>query len=452
MKTSLMLLLAASAAAGCKTTAASLDESTPARTTAEVGLAQKNVSIGHLAGNVVVLLATKADGSTKVAPQKNADGTPKLDPTTGAPVMGPVLIVRYLVGGTFMNAPAAGPGVISYGDVVASPDTFNGKYSPPTAPWDCAMAAAFGVDAPEDSPAEIAGLPQASKCLVEFNAIGPSPLTGAPGATSQNGISFAYFGLNTTIGGIAGYTGTTPLGTNKTITDPATGATIDLSTARLNPADVNGGAPVAPNMLVDAAAVQATMEKMYTQFSKTTGQVDEATRNTCLHNALEGQWTDLASHVYCLLPLWSDVRTEYSDTLIPLTKASKQKLGAGLITQAQFGGEVLAAHAVSYQKAVTDGTTAGAMWLKDPANADAAALLRYALRTLPGARDFNLESQAKVISDFYAAVGIAKRPLRLLDIHADGDPAHEEYTPMQPRYDAVRANQLVVCKAKGLLD
>ena len=186
-----------------------------------------------------------------------------------------------------------------------------------------------------------------------------------------------------------------------------------------------------PNATIDEAAVSKAMVVAYNKYVKASGETSE--RNSCLMNYRAKDWTDISAHYYCIFS--HSFRECYSTQLVvSKEKAYGEVVANPLIAPDQRNSAMLTRlpglHQAAWNQCMdSSSASAEGKWIK----ANQENVFKYVMMTSTGVIDFNVESEQKVINDFYKTVG-ETRPRRFTD-------SFSAWAPDQPRYDVVRQTQ-----------
>jgi hypothetical protein len=184
------------------------------------------------------------------------------------------------------------------------------------------------------------------------------------------------------------------------------------------PRPTSDGPPTAANTLLAEAEILASMKQVKSELS-----FSESNFRDCLKNPKAAGWADISAHYYCIYPY--TIRYCYSS----------------ILAETRNPVEAFKYCSDPQNKSHWDQNRDSMFKNLGPGNADWGWLLQnqkatfvYLMFSQPGVKDFNIESQNRVINKFYDNVAGFSRQRRASD-------PYPKWLAEQPGYDALRTKQ-----------
>lgn len=181
---------------------------------------------------------------------------------------------------------------------------------------------------------------------------------------------------------------------------------------------ISAGPPNAPNLAMDENAVFDAMKQ-----ARGAMKFQESFFRDCLGNPKTAEWSDIQAHYYCVFPY--TIRYCYST----------------ILTETRNPVKALAYCSDSANASDWNSKRDSMFALYAPGSADWTWLMKnqkdvfvYVMFSQLGVTDFNIESQNRVINNFYKNVMGFDRPRRAVD-------PFPKWLAEQPRYDSLRLKQ-----------
>jgi hypothetical protein len=210
-----------------------------------------------------------------------------------------------------------------------------------------------------------------------------------------------------------------------------------------NALPIPGTGAVGANLNINTDAVAEALYEMRSLFSS---QNEEAARSTCLGNyrTWESNWTDLAAHMWCQIPVSS--RSTYVTTLLAIRAKAKEQQAQALAEakkKAEEAGQVFvppppnplktAALVKQLHKAAFAAVASDSAFKTISTNKSLNSFFFALMTSVDGVADYNVDLAQEAIQKFYEKTKL-KRLRRIND-------TYPTWLSEQPRYIEIRLAQ-----------